>query len=97
MSSSDRRSRNRDRHYDEVPRDSDYPDGTVRTFQTLQDSELAVSADPLPPPPLPLQPPFGPEFYSSDTEEPAGAPDLKPVRRFVPESWNVKRWEGWSR
>ncbi|XP_068389372.1 MARVEL domain-containing protein 2 isoform X2 [Eschrichtius robustus] len=87
MLSSDGRSRNRDRHYDEVPRDSDYQDGTVRTFQTLHDSELAVSADPLPPPPLPLQPPFGPEFYSSDTEEPAVAPDLKPVRRFVPESW----------
>ncbi|XP_059772519.1 MARVEL domain-containing protein 2 isoform X2 [Balaenoptera ricei] len=87
MLSSDGRSRNRDRRYDEVPRDSDYQDGTVRTFQTLHDSELAVSADPLPPPPLPLQPPFGPEFYSSDTEEPAVAPDLKPVRRFVPESW----------
>ncbi|XP_061043865.1 MARVEL domain-containing protein 2 isoform X2 [Eubalaena glacialis] len=87
MLSNDGRSRNRDRRYDEVPRDSDYQDGTVRTFQTLHDSELAVSADPLPPPPLPLQPPFGPEFYSSDTEEPAVAPDLKPVRRFVPESW----------
>ncbi|KAM9105492.1 MARVEL domain-containing protein 2 isoform 2-T4 [Megaptera novaeangliae] len=87
MLSSDGRSRNRDRRYDEVPRDSDYQDGTVRTFQTLHNSELAVSADPLPPPPLPLQPPFGPEFYSSDTEEPAVAPDLKPVRRFVPESW----------
>ncbi|XP_007457136.1 PREDICTED: MARVEL domain-containing protein 2 isoform X3 [Lipotes vexillifer] len=87
MLSNDGRFRNRDRHYDEVPRDSDYQDGTVRTFQTLHDSELAVSADPLPPPPLPLQPPFGPEFYSSDTEEPAVAPDLKPVRRFVPESW----------
>ncbi|XP_022451595.1 MARVEL domain-containing protein 2 isoform X4 [Delphinapterus leucas] len=87
MLSNDGRSRNRDRHYDEVPRDSDYQDGTVRTFQTLHDSELAVSADPLPPPPLPLQPPFGPEFYSGDTEEPAVAPDLKPVRRFVPESW----------
>ncbi|XP_059947721.1 MARVEL domain-containing protein 2 isoform X2 [Mesoplodon densirostris] len=87
MLSNDGRSRNRDRHYDEVPRDSNYQDGTVRTFQTLHDSELAVSADPLPPPPLPLQPPFGPEFYSSDTEEPAVAPDLKPVRRFVPESW----------
>lgn len=102
MSSSDRRSRNRDRHYDEVPRDSDYPDGTVRTFQTLRDSELAVSADPLPPPPLPLQPPFGPEFYSSDTEEPAIAPDLKPVRRFVPESWKnffrgKKKDPGWDK
>eukprot|EP00070_Physeter_catodon_P013272 XP_007130006.2 MARVEL domain-containing protein 2 isoform X2 [Physeter catodon] len=87
MLSNDGRSRNQDRHYDEVPRDSGYQDGTIRTFQTLQDSELAVSADPLPPPPLPLQPPFGPEFYSGDTEEPAIAPDLKPVRRFVPESW----------
>ncbi|KAM5331301.1 MARVEL domain-containing protein 2 isoform 2-T4 [Glossophaga mutica] len=85
MSSNDGRSRNR--HYDEVPRDLAYEDGTVRTLQTLRDSEVAVSADPLPPPPLPLQPPFGPAFYSSDTEEPAIAPDLKPVRRFVPESW----------
>lgn len=64
-----------------------HQDGTIRTLQTLHDSELAVSADPLPPPPLPLQPPFGPDFYSSDTEEPAIAPDLKPVRRFVPDSW----------
>ncbi|ELV10309.1 MARVEL domain-containing protein 2 [Tupaia chinensis] len=87
MSSNDGRSRNRDRHYDEVPRDLPGQDGTIRTLQTLQDSELAVSADPLPPPPLPLQPPFGPDFYSSDTEEPAIAPDLKPIRRFVPDSW----------
>ncbi|XP_026354624.2 MARVEL domain-containing protein 2 [Ursus americanus] len=87
MSSNDGRSRNRDRHYDEVPRDSPYQDGTIGTLQTLRSSELAVSADPLPPPPLPLQPPFGPDFYSSDTEEPAIAPDLKPIRRFVPESW----------
>ncbi|XP_024434316.1 MARVEL domain-containing protein 2 isoform X3 [Desmodus rotundus] len=85
MSSNDRRSRNR--HYDEVPGELAHGDGTIRTLQTLRDSELAVSADPLPPPPLPLQPPFGPDFYSSDTEEPAIAPDLKPVRRFVPESW----------
>ncbi|XP_036264717.1 MARVEL domain-containing protein 2 isoform X2 [Pipistrellus kuhlii] len=87
MSSKDGRSRDRDRHYHEVRRDLAQEDGTTRTLQTLRDSELAVSADPLPPPPLPLQPPFGPDFYSSDTEEPAVAPDLKPVRRFVPESW----------
>ncbi|KAF5913672.1 hypothetical protein HPG69_017293 [Diceros bicornis minor] len=87
MSSNDGRSRNRDRRYDEVPRDLPYQDGTLRTLQSLHNSELAESADPLPPPPLPLQPPFGPDFYSSDTEEPAIAPDLKPVRRFVPESW----------
>ncbi|PNJ60895.1 MARVELD2 isoform 6, partial [Pongo abelii] len=87
MSSNDGRSRNRDRHYDEVPSDLPYQDSTIRTHPTLHDSERAVSADPLPPPPLPLQPPFGPDFYSSDTEEPAIAPDLKPVRRFVPDSW----------
>ncbi|XP_069912924.1 MARVEL domain-containing protein 2 isoform X2 [Oryctolagus cuniculus] len=87
MSSSDGRSRTRDRGYSEVPGDAPRGDGTLRTLQSLQDSELALSADPLPPPPLPLQPPFGPDFYSSDTEEPAVAPDLKPVRRFVPDSW----------
>ncbi|KAI4021566.1 MARVEL domain containing 2 [Homo sapiens] len=85
--SNDGRSRNRDRRYDEVPSDLPYQDTTIRTHPTLHDSERAVSADPLPPPPLPLQPPFGPDFYSSDTEEPAIAPDLKPVRRFVPDSW----------
>lgn len=87
MSSSDGRSRTRDRGYSEVPGDAPRGDGTLRTLQSLQDSELALSADPLPPPPLPLQPPFGPDFYSSDSEEPAVAPDLKPVRRFVPDSW----------
>ncbi|XP_004608602.1 MARVEL domain-containing protein 2 [Sorex araneus] len=87
MSSSDRRWRNQDRHYNEVPRDLPDGDGSVRSLQELRDCELALSADPLPPPPLPLQPPFGPHFGASDTEEPAVAPDLKPVRRFVPESW----------
>ncbi|KAM6222978.1 MARVEL domain-containing protein 2 [Rhynchocyon petersi] len=85
MSSDDRRFKGRG--YDTVPVDLPYQDGTVRSLQTLHDSNLAVSADPLPPPPLPLQPPFGPDFYSSDTEEPAIAPDLKPIRRFVPDSW----------
>ncbi|VTJ72731.1 Hypothetical predicted protein [Marmota monax] len=87
MSSNDGRSRIRERGYNEVPGDLPHQDGTIRTLHTLHDSELAVSADPLPPPPLPLQPPFGPDFYSSDTEEPAIAPDLKPVRRFIPDSW----------
>ncbi|CAO2592788.1 MARVEL domain-containing protein 2 [Lemmus lemmus] len=87
MSSSDGRSRIRDRGYSEVPGDMPGPDGTIRTLQSLESSELALSADPLPPPPLPLQPPFGPSFSSDDTEEPAIAPDLKPVRRFVPDSW----------
>ncbi|XP_019387841.1 PREDICTED: MARVEL domain-containing protein 2 [Crocodylus porosus] len=41
------------------------------------------------PPPLPLLPPFGPDFYPSDSEEeaPAPPPHIKPVRRFVPDSW----------
>lgn len=87
MSSNNGRSRIQERGYNAVPGDLPYQDSTIRTLQTLHDSELAVSADPLPPPPLPLQPPFGPDFYSNDTEEPAIAPDLKPVRRFVPDSW----------
>ncbi|KAM9100971.1 MARVEL domain-containing protein 2 isoform X1 [Sarcophilus harrisii] len=82
----ERRSRNPGRIYDDVPVDS-YQDDTMRTLESLRDSELAVSADPLPPPPLPLQPPFGPDFNSSDTEEPVLAPNIKPVRRFVPDSW----------
>ncbi|XP_072462387.1 MARVEL domain-containing protein 2 [Notamacropus eugenii] len=81
------RSRNPGRVYDDVPVDSSYQDGTMRTLESLRDSELALSADPLPPPPLPLQPPFGPAFNSSDPEEPVLAPDIKPVRRFVPDSW----------
>ncbi|XP_050185478.1 MARVEL domain-containing protein 2 [Myiozetetes cayanensis] len=39
---------------------------------------------PLPPPPLPLQPPFGPAGGSPGPSEPA---ELKPVRRFIPDSW----------
>ncbi|XP_053159016.1 MARVEL domain-containing protein 2 [Hemicordylus capensis] len=70
-------------HYDEVYLDSPSQD-TERDFQ---DAEQILNADPLPPPPLPLQPPFGPEFYPSDSEEPAGISDLKPVRKFIPDSW----------
>ncbi|KAJ7421776.1 MARVEL domain-containing protein 2 [Willisornis vidua] len=42
------------------------------------------SAAPLPPPPLPLQPPCGP---GGDSPGPGGAAELKPVRRFIPDSW----------
>uniref|UniRef100_A0A8D2KSH1 MARVEL domain containing 2 n=1 Tax=Varanus komodoensis TaxID=61221 RepID=A0A8D2KSH1_VARKO len=71
-------------HYDEVYVDSPSEEGTKRSFQ---EAEQIVNADPLPPPPLPLQPPFGPEFYPSDSEEPAEISDLKPVRKFIPDSW----------
>ncbi|KAM6156635.1 MARVEL domain-containing protein 2 [Erethizon dorsatum] len=88
MSSSDGRSKSRD---DEVPRDLPSPSSVPDSFQSFQDSELelAASADPLPPPPLPAQPPFGPAPHWGGTEEPApaAAPDLKPVRRFIPDSW----------
>ncbi|XP_052556589.1 MARVEL domain-containing protein 2 [Tympanuchus pallidicinctus] len=42
----------------------------------------AGAAAPLPPPPLPLQPPFGP-----DAGPGGGRAELKPVRRFIPDSW----------
>ncbi|XP_026652598.1 MARVEL domain-containing protein 2 [Zonotrichia albicollis] len=42
------------------------------------------AAAPLPPPPLPLQPPFGPGRASPG---PSGPAELKPVRRFIPDSW----------
>ncbi|NXI70247.1 MALD2 protein, partial [Anseranas semipalmata] len=38
-----------------------------------------------PPPPLPLQPPFGPDVHPGDG--PSGPAELKPVRRFIPDSW----------
>ncbi|XP_053557424.1 MARVEL domain-containing protein 2 [Bombina bombina] len=71
-------------HYDEVPLDSSLPQNNL---QNLQNSDLALSSDPLPPPPLPLHPPFGPEFYPSDSEEPVTTLELRPVRRFIPSSW----------
>ncbi|NXX85933.1 MALD2 protein, partial [Urocolius indicus] len=42
-----------------------------------------------PPPPLPLQPPFGPDAASPGEGSPGpGRPaELKPVRRFIPDSW----------
>ncbi|XP_075267963.1 MARVEL domain-containing protein 2 [Opisthocomus hoazin] len=43
------------------------------------DAEPGAAA-PLPPPPLPLQPPFGPDAYPGPAEP-------KPVRRFIPDSW----------
>ncbi|KAG7476922.1 hypothetical protein MATL_G00087940 [Megalops atlanticus] len=50
-------------------------------------SRLALSPDPLPPPPLPEHSPVGPEFDPSGSEDSLGAIDLKPVHRFIPDSW----------
>ncbi|NWR55914.1 MALD2 protein, partial [Bucorvus abyssinicus] len=41
-----------------------------------------------PPPPLPLQPPFGPDAHpGAGSSGPGGSAELKPVRRFIPDSW----------
>ncbi|MCJ8746636.1 hypothetical protein PDJAM_G00144140 [Pangasius djambal] len=72
-------------HYDQVPfgslpREQDFP-------YSLGGVVPAISADPLPPPPLPFDPPVGPDFYPDDAEEqPDEAMDIKPVRRFIPDS-----------
>ncbi|KAG8456455.1 hypothetical protein GDO86_002294 [Hymenochirus boettgeri] len=70
--------------YDDVPADSSH---TETNLHHLQENELALSSDPLPPPPLPINPPFGPDFFPSDSEEPVTALELRPVRRFIPDSW----------
>uniref|UniRef100_A0A3P8ZNW7 MARVEL domain containing 2b n=1 Tax=Esox lucius TaxID=8010 RepID=A0A3P8ZNW7_ESOLU len=55
-------------------------------------ANLAVSMDPLPPPPLPEQPPVGSDFFptsngtSERLDDDSAAMDIKPVRRFIPDS-----------
>ncbi|XP_035524436.1 MARVEL domain-containing protein 2 [Morone saxatilis] len=87
-------------HYDQVPQGS-LPRADSHDLQPLREqrsAHLAQSADPLPPPPLPDQPPVGPEFDPSGSEDnadpdpaadPAADPalDIKPVHRFIPDSW----------
>lgn len=83
-------------HYDQVPpgslRRSDSYD--LQPLRDHRDAPFAHSADPLPPPPLPDQPPVGPEFDPSGSESNADhdpdhdpALDIKPVHRFIPDSW----------
>ncbi|XP_056146558.1 MARVEL domain-containing protein 2 [Lampris incognitus] len=81
--------------YDQVPQgsipgDESYDLRPLREQNTL----LAPSADPLPPPPLQDSPPVGPEFDPSSSEDitdpdpdPAVDFDIKPVHRFIPDSW----------
>ncbi|XP_071379002.1 MARVEL domain-containing protein 2 isoform X2 [Centroberyx affinis] len=81
-------------HYDQVPRGS-LPREDSYDLQPLREQkagDLARSADPLPPPPLPDHPPVGPEFDPSGSEDdpdpdPDPAIDIKPVHRFIPDSW----------
>uniref|UniRef100_A0A3Q2DVD8 MARVEL domain containing 2a n=1 Tax=Cyprinodon variegatus TaxID=28743 RepID=A0A3Q2DVD8_CYPVA len=81
-------------YYDQVPHESlPRPESyDLRPLREGRAPHLANSSDPLPPPPLPDQPPVGPEFDPSgsegDTEpEPDPAIDIKPVHRFIPDSW----------
>ncbi|XP_007577341.1 MARVEL domain-containing protein 2 [Poecilia formosa] len=80
--------------YDQVPHET-LPLAESYDLQPLREQSsphLAKSADPLPPPPLPDQPPVGPEFDPSNSEQdtdPEADPaiDIKPVHRFIPDSW----------
>uniref|UniRef100_UPI00398E6215 MARVEL domain-containing protein 2b n=1 Tax=Pristiophorus japonicus TaxID=55135 RepID=UPI00398E6215 len=88
-----RRNQERVFQYDEVPREVQHLHPSLQenflpssSSKSLKDCDLAISADPLPPPPLPLQPPIGPEFYLAEGDEPVTALELKPVRRFIPDS-----------
>uniref|UniRef100_A0A8C8BZK1 MARVEL domain-containing protein 2 n=3 Tax=Oncorhynchus tshawytscha TaxID=74940 RepID=A0A8C8BZK1_ONCTS len=87
-------------HYDQVPpgslRRNDPFD--LQPLRYQRSTELALSSDPLPPPPLPDQPPVGPEYdpsVSEDNPDPDPDPhleldpalDIKPVHRFIPDSW----------
>ncbi|XP_015216587.2 MARVEL domain-containing protein 2b [Lepisosteus oculatus] len=96
--SSARFDRVRGPHYDQVPLGSlARVDAPPRPLEDLRGTTLASSSDPLPPPPLPAQPPVGPEFYPSDSEEHVDQLDIKPVHRFIPDSWkNFFRGSGKS-
>ncbi|XP_051766389.1 MARVEL domain-containing protein 2 isoform X1 [Ctenopharyngodon idella] len=70
-------------HYNDVPR------GSLPSLHGLADHRTSesLSSEPLPPPPLPDQPPIGPEFDPSGSVNEDSAIDIKPVHRFIPDSW----------
>ncbi|XP_034402756.1 MARVEL domain-containing protein 2 [Cyclopterus lumpus] len=78
--------------YDQVPLGSSARSDSYDALREHRASPLARSADPLPPPPLPDQPPVGPEFEPGEVD-PVRDPDhdssldIKPVHRFIPDSW----------
>lgn len=79
-------------YYDQVPLDSlrrtASEDGL--SLREQRATCFAQSADPLPPPPLPDEPPVGPDPELSSSEgdpELDPALDIKPVHRFIPDSW----------
>lgn len=79
-------------HYDQVPMGSPWPDiEPPPPPSSFYGAVPAVNLDPLPPPPLPVQPAVGPEsFYPPSEDGPAerdsDAMDIKPVHRFIPDS-----------
>ncbi|CAL8333748.1 unnamed protein product [Arctogadus glacialis] len=81
-------------YYDEVPLGSLWRDAPpVRPLHAMQrGADIAVSSDPLPPPPLPEAPAVGGGLYGApgsvgDPLDPDSQDmDIKPVRRFVPDS-----------
>lgn len=74
-------------HYDPVPADT-LPRQESCDLRPLSEPCLATSCNPLPPPPLPEQPPVGPEFDRSGSEDEADpSVDIKPIHRFIPDSW----------
>lgn len=79
-------------YYDEVPLDSIRRTASDDRLSLREPraARLAQSADPLPPPPLPDQPPVGLDQELSGSEgdpELDPALDIKPVHRFIPDSW----------
>ncbi|KAM9455356.1 MARVEL domain-containing protein 2 isoform 1-T2 [Clarias gariepinus] len=75
-------------HYNDEPPDPVQWSNGLSSLRHQKSSDLALSLDPLPPPPLPGEPPIGPEFDLSDNENCENpSVDIKPVHRFIPDSW----------
>ncbi|KAL6096465.1 marveld2 [Pungitius sinensis] len=74
-------------YYDPVPLGSLPRADSYDLLRERGASPLARSADPLPPPPLPDQPPVGPDSEDEEDQHDDPALDIKPVHRFIPDSW----------
>ncbi|KAK3521838.1 hypothetical protein QTP70_018568 [Hemibagrus guttatus] len=75
-------------NYNDVPSSSLQKSNGLSSLQHQRSSDLALSLDPLPPPPLPDEAPIGPESDLGDSENCENpSVDLKPVHRFIPDSW----------
>ncbi|KAI5099765.1 MARVEL domain-containing protein 2, partial [Silurus meridionalis] len=72
--------------YNDVPPSSLQRGNGLYSLQHERSSNLSLSLDPLPPPPLPEEPPIGPDTSENENCENPSV-DLKPVHRFIPDSW----------